>query len=243
MPQYRCTLAAVCVCVCVCVCNTAYTHKHTHNTGQGTISWNTGRSFQGRFAEDCPITGELTELDGNVYSVAYAGNLKFHEGAKPVSQELISTKGVAAVIRTKGAAKYWVDAAAEGLGAGAVRPDAFASNASGGTAPEPAASLHAHGARTAPAPATSSVPASGAAATAAGGEAKATEVGPSASQWDDWEPFHEIVPIASPAAAAATAANVGRPAPIECNTQMSRPEMALGPRRQAASDCESEDSS
>ena len=216
-----CVCVLVCVRVCVCIAQMPYTHAHTHTntlTGQGTISWNTGRSFQGHFAEDCPITGELTELDGNVYSVTYAGNLKFHQGAQPVSQELI---------RTQPPGCGGVTAAAEGMQDAATASD-----------------------RTTPAPATSSVPAAGAAATAAGGEATAIGAGPSVSQWDDWEPFDEIVPVASPAAGAATArtvADVGRPAPIECNTEMSTmgPGMARGSRRQAAaaSDCESEDSS
>ena len=209
----------LCVCVCLCVCVYSHTHtqtqkhKHKHtqtHTGQGTISWNTGRSFQGFFAEDCPIAGELTELDGNVYRVTYAGNLKFQQGAKPVSQELIRTQsGVAA--------------AAEG------RQDA----------------ANAFFQLRAPTTATLSVPAAGAAAMAAGGETTATGAG----QWDDWEPFAEIVPVASPAAGAATVrtvADVGRPAPIECNTEMSTmgPGVARGLRRQApaASDCESEDS-
>jgi hypothetical protein len=57
--------------------------------GHGEITWANGRKFVGRFAGDCPIIGELTEADGNVYRVTYDGNIKFSRGAQPETQELI----------------------------------------------------------------------------------------------------------------------------------------------------------
>jgi hypothetical protein len=48
-----------------------------------------GQKFEGHFSDDCPITGELTELDGNVYRVVYDGLLKFTTGALPHSKDLI----------------------------------------------------------------------------------------------------------------------------------------------------------
>jgi len=60
-------------------------------SGQGTISWSSGKKFAGRFSDDCPILGELTERDGKVYRVTYDGNRKFSRGAEPETQELIRT--------------------------------------------------------------------------------------------------------------------------------------------------------
>ena len=64
-------------------------------SGQGTITWATGRKFTGRFAEDCPVLGELTEDDGKVYRVTYAGGVKFSQGAQPQTRELIRTEAPA----------------------------------------------------------------------------------------------------------------------------------------------------
>ena len=63
--------------------------KGGKKSGQGCISSINGQKFEGHFADDCPITGELTELDGNVYRVAYDGLLKFSTGALPHSKDLI----------------------------------------------------------------------------------------------------------------------------------------------------------
>ena len=60
-------------------------------SGQGTITWATGRKFTGRFAEDCPVVGELTEDDGKVYRVTYGGGVKFSQGAQPQTRELVCT--------------------------------------------------------------------------------------------------------------------------------------------------------
>ena len=66
--------------------------KQGLKSGEGTISWHTGRSFQGRFADDCPIIGKLAEADGKVYRVTYDGSKKFSNGAQPESRELIPTE-------------------------------------------------------------------------------------------------------------------------------------------------------
>jgi hypothetical protein len=63
--------------------------KGGKKSGQGCISWMNGQKFEGHFSDDCPITGELTELDGNVYRVVYDGFLKFTTGALPHSKDLI----------------------------------------------------------------------------------------------------------------------------------------------------------
>ena len=58
-------------------------------TGSGTITWADGRKFEGTFSLDCPVSGELTELDGSVHSVVYDGKTTFGRGAEPVSKVMI----------------------------------------------------------------------------------------------------------------------------------------------------------
>ena len=57
-------------------------------TGNGTITWADGRRFEGTFSQDCPVSGELTELGGAVYTVVYDGRTTFGRGAEPLSVDV-----------------------------------------------------------------------------------------------------------------------------------------------------------
>jgi len=159
--------------------------KNGLKTGQGTISWSNGRKFEGRFADDCPIIGELTEVDGKVYSVTYDGTQKFSNGAQPESQELI---------RTDSPRPSEMKAAAAKLRHG-TSPVAATSTPPTGREHESTAP-----ARTAPAlptPPTSSATAAGVAAAAS--EATAAG-GAKASKADEWDPFADIAASVAEAA-------------------------------------------
>ena len=163
--------------------------KNGLKSGQGTISWSTGRKFKGRFADDCPIIGELTEIDGKVYSVTYDGTQKFSNGAKPESQKLI---------RTNSPRPSEMEAAAAQVSSpGTSTPTTGREDIS---APARTASaLPTHPTSSAPAAGAAGAAAAGGAATWAASEAKA-EGGAKASKADEWDPFADIAASVAEAA-------------------------------------------
>jgi hypothetical protein len=56
--------------------------------GSGTYTWPDGRRFEGSFCAGFPKAGRLTEANGEVYSVHYAGDKTLQDGAEPSKKDL-----------------------------------------------------------------------------------------------------------------------------------------------------------